>query len=261
MPRLAMSPDGTRLAYEVHGSGSPALVLVHGWCCHRGYWKDQVAPLAARAAVVTVDLAGHGESGTTRRDWSLAAFGADVASVVDELGLEKVVLVGHSMGADVILHAARRLEPRVLGLIWVDEYSQLFRLRSESQVRERVAPFRADFVRATRTFVRGLFPPSAEPSLVERVATGMASAPPSIALAALEATWNHARDVPSLLAELGLPVIAINAQSSGTDVEDMRRHGVDVVVMPEVGHFPMLERPDEFNACLSNIHERLSRGA
>jgi pimeloyl-ACP methyl ester carboxylesterase len=67
--------------------------------------------------VVTVDLAGHGESDSGRQDWSIAAFGSDVATVVDQLALEDVVPVGHSMGGDVILEAAGRLPGRVSGLI------------------------------------------------------------------------------------------------------------------------------------------------
>src|SRR5512141_3449247 len=101
MTGFATAADGTRIAYEVHGAGWPALVFVHGWAWHPGYWDGQLKVFCAGALVVAVDLAGHGESGATRKDWSIAAFGADVGAVVDELGLESVVLIGHSMGGDV----------------------------------------------------------------------------------------------------------------------------------------------------------------
>ena len=52
------------IAYEVHGQGSPAVVLVHGWSCDRGYWKEQIEYLAPQYRLVLIDLAGHGESGT-----------------------------------------------------------------------------------------------------------------------------------------------------------------------------------------------------
>ena len=108
-PQTVMSTDGICLAYEIHGSGVPAIVLVHGWSCDRSYWDGQVAPLSAKFQVVAVDLAGHGESGSGRAAWTIEAFGADVADVVDELALESVILVGHSMAGDVIVEAARRL--------------------------------------------------------------------------------------------------------------------------------------------------------
>ena len=250
MPVFATSRDGTPIAYESHGAGSPALVFVHGWSCNRRYWDAQLTPFAANARVVALDLAGHGESGATRKTWSIAAFGADVAAVVDDLQLDDVLLVGHSMGADVVLEAARHLRSRVRGLVWVDQYRQLDGFRSEAQVRERLAPFRADFADATKAFVRGMFLASADRALVERVATQIASAPREIALGALEATWNYGRKVPAMLAELELPVVSINSQDSATDIESMRRCGVRVIVMPGVGHFPMLENPRDFNACL-----------
>ena len=259
MDGFATSPDGTRIAYEAHGSGSPALVFVHGWSCNRRYWDGQLVPLSATACVVALDLAGHGESGVTRKTWSIAAFGADVAAVVDALVLERVILVGHSMGADVILEASRFVRNRICGLVWVDEYRQLSHFRSEERVRERVAPFRDDFAHSVRVFVRGMFPASADPSLVERVSTNMASAQREIALGALEATWNYGRNVPAVLSELQLPIVSINPQDSATDIESMRRHGVDVVLMPGVGHFPMMEKPQEFNALLEEIANGFAR--
>ena len=266
MLAFTTSSDGTRIAYEAHGASPPALVFVHGWSCDRGYWDAQLIPLSASALVVAVDLAGHGESGLKRQDWSMAAFGADVAAVVDDLALENVIFIGHSMGGDVILEASRQLKARVCGLVWVDTYSQLSQFMSEVEVQERMAPFRADFANTAKAFVRGMFPASADSSLVERVSADMSSAPKQVALGALEAAWNNGRNVPRMLSQLKLPLVAINGQSSSTDVESMRRHGVDVVLMPGVGHFPMLERPIEFNTCLVRVVEgftwrgRLRRG-
>lgn len=250
MPTCAASFDGTHIVYEALGSRLPALVFVHGWCCNRCYWTAQLAARSHDALVVTVDLAGHGESGTTRNDWSITAFGTDVSSVVDELALDEVILVGHSMGADVVLEAVRGLIGRVRGIVWVDQFGQLDRFADEQQVQDRMAPFRADFASATNAFIRRMFPSAADPSLVDRVAKSICSAPQRVALPTLEATWNHGRVVPALLDELQLPVIAINSQDVQTDVASLRRHGVDAVVMSDVGHFPMLERPQQFNACL-----------
>ena len=73
----------------------------------------------------------------------------------------------------------------------------------------------------------------------------------------VEATWNHGRSVPGLLVELNLPVVAINAEHPPTDLGSMNRNGVEVLLMPGVGHFPMLERPIEFNVCLAQAVEVL----
>jgi pimeloyl-ACP methyl ester carboxylesterase len=87
MPVVASVFDGTEIAYEVYGSGSRAIVLVHGWSCDRSYWVCQLSALSENGQVVAVDLAGHGESSGTRRDWTIAAFGSDVCSVVARLAI------------------------------------------------------------------------------------------------------------------------------------------------------------------------------
>ncbi|MEO7246775.1 MAG: alpha/beta fold hydrolase, partial [Rubrivivax sp.] len=97
-PRIVdSSAGGVHVQYRVHGHGEPLVVLIHGWSCDSNYWQAQVADLKTRYTVATVDLAGHGASGANRDDWSMAAFGADVAAVVDALpDHPRVVLVGHS---------------------------------------------------------------------------------------------------------------------------------------------------------------------
>ena len=255
MQYFARSFDGAHIAYEVLGASGTSLVLVHGWCCDRTYWDGQFAPLANRWRVVRLDLAGHGQSGSGRTDWSMAAFGADVSAVVSATGLTDAILVGHSMGADVVLEAARLMKGRVRGLVWVDQYTQLSTFMSEARVQERIAPFRANFIETTRAFIQRTFSPASGSRLIESVAAHLSSAPESIALAALEATWNHGRSVPTLLAELDLPVVAINAEHPSNDSLSMKRHGVEVLLMPDVGHFPMLEKPTDFNACLARAVE------
>ena len=192
-PLTVQSADGVRIAYEVHGQGSPALILVHGWSCDRGYWKDQIDELSPQFQLVLIDLAGHGDSGAGRKNYTIDAFGADVTAVVEKLDLKRVVLVGHSMGGDVIVAAAQRLRGRVAGLVWVDDYKSLESPSTDEQVQALAAKFRKDFRRTTDSFVRGLFGSTADPKLVDRVARDMASAPPAVALSALENSFRYAR--------------------------------------------------------------------
>ena len=99
--------------------------------------QAQVDYLAERNVVVAVDLGGHGESGLGRADWNLAAFGDDVLAVVEEVGAQKVALVGHWMGGDAIVHAARQLGDRVAGLVWIDAFRSLGNDRSRHRNRSK----------------------------------------------------------------------------------------------------------------------------
>jgi pimeloyl-ACP methyl ester carboxylesterase len=253
------SDDGIRITYEVRGAGKTALVFVHGWSCDRSYWRGQLEPFSRQFKVVTVDLAGHGESGLGRKHWSMAAFGADVAAVVRKLDLQQAVLIGHSMGSDVVVEAARRLPKRIVGLVWLDQYKQLDKFYTTEEIQAFEAKFQADFVSTTRSFVRGMFAPASDRALVERVAMDMSSAPPEVAIPALVSTISNGRQIPGALQELKLPVIAINPDKPPTDVESLQRHGVKVMVMPGVGHFVMMEDAERFNGLLRTAIDELTR--
>jgi pimeloyl-ACP methyl ester carboxylesterase len=255
----AVSADGVPLRYAVYGSGQPAIVFVHGWSCDRRYWLGQVGHFAARFTVVTVDLAGHGESATGRQSWTMPAFGEDVAAVVIGLDLPQLVLVGHSMGGDVIVEAACRLRPRIRGLVWVDVYRRLDESGSDTGSAEEnatfMAPFRADFPAATRAFVRRIAGADIEPDLVEWIAEDMAAAPPHIALDAMRHAISNEPAAIAGLRHAALRAAAINPENPSTDVESLARHGIATTVLPAVGHFLMLQDPAGFNRLLDDVIE------
>jgi pimeloyl-ACP methyl ester carboxylesterase len=255
MRDVAVSRDGIPVAFEVHGSGTPTLVFVHGWSCDRSYWRGQLNSFAQRYQVVAIDLAGHGQSGTGRASWTMAAFGEDVAAVIEHLDVRETVLIGHSMGGDVIVETALRLRTQVTGLVWVDTYGSLDEPRTREEIQAFLVPFREDFVPSTRELVRGMFLPDTDPGLVEWVVTDMASAPPEIAVDALERAISNDGPIVAGLRELTASVVAINPGYRPTDIEDLRRHGVEAIVMPGVGHFLMLEDPDGFNRLLREVIE------
>ena len=253
------SPDSVRIAYEVHGDGTPALIFVHGWSCDRSYWKNQVESFSKNFKVVAVDLAGHGESGLGRKSWTIEAFGADVAAVVKKLGLKRVILIGHSMGGDVIAEAARQLPGVVTGLIMIDTYKKLGPGRTPEQVKAFVDKLRADFKDSTSALVKSMFVAGSDSSLVNWVAADMSSAPPSVALDALDHSFSYSRQMPHTLEEIKLPVIALNSDNSPTDVESMKHYGVQVMIMEGVGHFMMMEDPDRFNRLLKTAIDKLTQ--
>ena len=254
------APDGVRIVYETwrrDSADEPALVFVHGWSCDRTYWTAQLVPFAKDFDVVAVDLAGHGESGRGREAWTIEAFGHDVAATVRALPHARVILIGHSMGGDVIVAAARQLPGRISGLVWVDTYSKLGTPHNPERVQAFVAKLRANFVEETRGLVRGMFPAQADRALVERVALDMSSAPPEIAVAAVESALRYNDEIPQALRELQLPVVAINPDYRANDIASLKQHGVETVVMPGVGHFLMMEDPDRFNAFLRRVIDHL----
>ncbi len=254
---FASSADGIPLCYEVRGTGGPALVFVHGWSCDRRYWDRQLDHFARKYRVVTLDLAGHGESGLGRIAWTMPAFGRDVVAVVEKLGLERAVLIGHSMGGDVIVEAARLMPDRIVGLVWVDTYRTLGRIRDREEVEKFMAPFRADFLAAARKFVGEMFTPSSDQALVDWIVADMSAAPPEIALLTLEKAVTFEPEILTSLRNLKAPIVAINPDYRPTDADALKRYGVKVVLVSRVGHFPMMEDPETFNRLLEEVIEEI----
>jgi pimeloyl-ACP methyl ester carboxylesterase len=259
MKDIARSADGVPVHFDVEGLGAPALVFVHGWSCDRTYWSRQVDHFAEGHKVVAIDLAGHGESGTGREAWTVPAFGGDVAAVIQKLELRDSVLIGHSLGGDVIVDVALAQPDRVAGLVWVDTYTTLGRPRTPEEIEEFVQPFRQEFVPTAQAFVRRMFVPGSDPALVERVVADMSGAPPEIAVGVMEHAVANDDAILAALPELKGPIVAINPNYRRTDIEALERHGVKAVVMPGVGHFLMLEDPDTFNRLLGEAIEDFRR--
>jgi pimeloyl-ACP methyl ester carboxylesterase len=248
-----LSADQTEISYTLYGDGKTALVFVHCWCCDQGYWREQVDTFSQDYKVVTIDLAGHGKSGTSRDDYTLQAFGLDVASVVKHLELNRVILIGHSLGGGVILAAAHQLKEQTLALIGVDTYQGFLYELSDSVIRQFIQPFKQDFYNTTVGFVHGMFPPGADSILVMEIAEDLAQGPAEVAISAM--INNICTDPVDLLEGLDIPIYSINSRMFPVDVEANRELYPDFEVrfMEGVGHFVQLEDPLNFNRALDKI--------
>jgi len=104
-----------------------------------------------------------------------------------------------------------------------------------------------------------MFVPSSDPALVEKVALAMSSAPPSVAVPSLESAFGYSREMPRTLEKLKLRVIAINPDNAPTDEASLNHYGVQVILMPGVGHFLMMEDPQRFNGLLNSAISKLNQ--
>ena len=261
--RVAVSADGTPIAYEVRGSGEPTLVFVHGWSCDARYWREQLPEFAQSHRVVALDLAGHGHSGLGRAEYTMASFGEDVRAVAEAVGAAKVILIGHSMGGSVIAEAARLLPGRVVGLIGVDTLENVEYPLTAEAVAQMTAPLAADFPNGVRGFVGEMLRPETDPALREWILADMASAPPAVALSAMRAMMGQfvSGEAAKIFEEIRVPVVSVNGDLWPIAYEANRRHmaSYDAIVLTGADHFLMLARPAEFNPALAEAIARIQK--
>jgi pimeloyl-ACP methyl ester carboxylesterase len=98
-----LSAKSGRLYYEIKSGTEPALVFVHGLCGSHQDWKPQIDRLSVDMKVVTLDLPGHGASDASLTDYTMEAYAGSVQDVIRACGVSDVILIGHSMGALIIL--------------------------------------------------------------------------------------------------------------------------------------------------------------
>ena len=254
---VTAAQDGVQIHYETGGSGSPALVFIHGWNCDRSYWSAQLPLFASTHQVVAIDLAGHGDSGVNRVEWSMANFGADVAAVADRLQLEDIILVGHSMGGPVALEAAKLLKGRTKMIIGADTLSDVSQRYADEQLAGMLAAMEADFPGTVDGMVRSsFFLPTSDPALIDQIARDMGAAPPTAGIGALEglARWFN-EDVEQALADVDAPIRLINSDYRPTNIGagQALTTSFEAVLMSGVGHFVMQEDPAQFNAIMAEL--------
>ena len=247
-----VSSDGTAIHFETTGRGTPALVFVHGWLGNVRWWDAQRDHFAASHQVVTIDLAGHGRSGASRTDWSIARYADDIRAVLDHLGAAQVVLVGHSMsGPNVLAAAAGRAD--VLGVVLVDTMKNLDRVMPAEQVQQMIELYRTDYRRAVEHVLpRYLYSPLTPGPVRERIQREFLAAPAGLPVLAIEPLYKG--DLPAIAAQVKVPVRAINSDVEPLDPSINRKHfhDYDAVAIAGVGHYPMLEKPAEFNRALQD---------
>ena len=93
---------GNRLAYQDEGQGD-AILLLHGMAGSSQTWRSVIRPLSRKYRVIAPDLLGHGSSAKPRSDYSLGAFAVLLRDLLDELGVARTTVVGHSLGGGVAM--------------------------------------------------------------------------------------------------------------------------------------------------------------
>src|SRR5262245_30894103 len=185
----AASVDGLSINSASTGSG-PTIVFVHGWTCDLSSWDRQVPVFSKKYHVVTLDLPGHGKSQLPKDGkFSMDLFARAVEAVRVENKADKIVLVGHSMGAPVIRQYAHLYPAHVAGLVAVDGPLDMrgFPPSNFSAPPNFAGP---EGLKTREGMIRGMFVPTTSPSIQDHVMKMMMGAPEATATGAMAAMFD-----------------------------------------------------------------------
>lgn len=284
------SADGSPIFYRVsepaEAEAIATLVLSDGVGCDGYVWKYLRAELAPRYRIIHWHYRGHGRTPMPRDPSriAIADFADDLAAVLDDAGVERAVLAGHSMGVQVSLETYRRHRDRVAGLVLVcGAPATPLRTFRGTAAMEAVLPKLRQAVdrvpRLARGVTRAVLPTRAifrlaaaleinaelirEPDFMPYL-RGMSRIDPRYFLAVLSEAGKHS--AIDLLPEIAVPTLVVAGERDGFTPavlsEQMAQTipGAELLVIEGGSHTAPLERPQRVNATVSDFLARRVAG-
>jgi pimeloyl-ACP methyl ester carboxylesterase len=243
-----------RLYYERYGNGEP-VVFSHGMLDDCSVWKAQTGTFAQQHTVILYDHRGHGRSDKPRGDYSVQTLAGDLNSLILELNLDKVTLVGHSLGGMTALMFTLGHPDRVSRLVLVStSASTLVRLPLAGATTSGLGSLVACGMFARRTLGRKLR--GSRGRATDIVPGSDAKVPKHVAHSCMRGLITS-YDVRDRLSQIQAPTLVI---AGGRDKDISLRmsrslhseiEGSRLEVIPNCGHAPMIEKPVEFSNVLS----------
>jgi pimeloyl-ACP methyl ester carboxylesterase len=252
--------DGRAVGYDDVGTGV-AVLFLHGFPHDRSLWSPQLGALAVPARTIAMDLRGFGES-TAGGTGDVDGYADDAAALLDQLGIDRAVITGLSMGGYAALAFWRRHRARVRALVLCDtratadsDTGRDARLEMQELVRERGSTAVANQM---ITGMVGRTTREKNPELVDELHRMMSLAPVQGIVDALDALRLRPDSTPTL-ATIDVPtLIVVGDEDVLTPVKDSRAMhlaipGSRLEVIAGAGHVSNVERPATFNHVLSEF--------
>ena len=261
--RTVKSFDGVSINFDNEGKGEPAIILVHGWSNTRRIWDAQVAHFSKKYRVIPVDLPGFGKSGNNRNEWTIVSYGEDLSTIIQQLNLKKVVLVGFSLGASVVIEAANKAPDHVIGVVLVDNLKEV-EMQILPPMEHYIDSMMMDLINnpTKEKLVGGGFFKKNLDSASHRVVSMLENASHIGWRESLDdyIKWQNEHCTNSIKT-VKAPIIAINSDLEPTNVKAFRKYAptFKANIVEGVGHLIMWDNVKEFNQLLEeSIQEFIS---
>lgn len=246
---------------------SKTIIFLHGFPFNKNMWRQQLVAAGDDVTAIALDIRGHGNSTSGHGFFSIDVFAKDLVLFVEQLGLQKVVLCGISMGGYIALRAYELFPERISGMILCDTHS----LADDNAAKQK----RFDSIQAVLTHGRRPF----AIGFIEKVFAGpsLEKEPEAVLLIKSSIRRNSlssicstllalaARtDTTAVLKQINCPSLLIRGREDRiTAHEDMQVlakgiKGSTFVEMEDCGHLPNLEAPQAFNKLLVDFMEKVS---
>jgi pimeloyl-ACP methyl ester carboxylesterase len=253
--------DDTRIFYESTGEGAP-IVLIHGAGQDTTSWRYNIPHFAKTHRVVAIDLPGHGKSEVVSPPINSTFDYARYAwAVIEELGLGKPVIMGHSMGSGICLAIALEHGDALGGVVGVDGADKVMGVFAAEIHQAYVeSPLDLQLEMSMESF-RSLCSKDTPDERIEEIAQDLLRIYPPVTAADTQAF--NTFDISDRSHTISSPVLFISGSDDFLVTPEMVHETAErvknsrVVILEGVGHFPHTEAPDRFNPAVGEFLETL----
>ena len=244
--------------YDILGKGDTALIFIHGWNLDHTYWDYSVDKLKERYTIISLDLAGHGNSGKDRTTWTAESFGRDISQIISKQKLKNVVLVAHSLGGEIALEVRNQIPEKIIAIIGVDNFKDVgFKITPELRIslKQYLTKFKRNYEEMADSVARENIR-SDNRDLINRIVKDYKTADPKIALAIYKNMIPKYASDKDQLQKLNFKLRIIASDYAPFNEDALRRYtpfGYEIIWINNAGHFPMVEQPEQFLAALKKF--------
>jgi pimeloyl-ACP methyl ester carboxylesterase len=236
------------------GSGGVPVLFIHSFGGDTAHWTAQLEHLRPARRAVAMDLRGHGQSAPPADDaWKVGDFANDIDAVVNDLGAERVVLVGHSIGAAAALEYAGHHADKVAGLVLVGPPGKI----PPEQAGPIVQAIEANYDTVMNVYWDKLLT-NAQPKVNEQVRTGVGHLSKPVSLSIIRGAFEY-DPLPALGAYAGPKLVVVSAEEEQNPAALYNlTPNLPHKVIPGTSHWVHMDKPEEFNRILDEFLAQIS---
>ena len=258
--QITIRDKQVEINYFQRGKGDTTLLFLHGWCIDGTYWEKQVDYFSNHYNVYAIDLPGFGKSKAERTNWTIEEYANDVTAFIDAKKLKNVVIIGHSMAGEIMLQTALSNNPQIVGIVGIDNFKLIDVAFSPEQMKQMTDFFpllQNDFINSAPVYADlMLFHPTTSKEVKDRVKADFANSDSVIGYKTIMTLMQYAYTDAQRLEQLDYKLYLINSDGSPTNEVGLITHcksGFQVETIASTGHYPMIEKPNEFNLILEKV--------
>jgi pimeloyl-ACP methyl ester carboxylesterase len=247
--------NGIQIAYNRTGSGKP-LVLVHGYPLDHTTWNEVVPLLKNDFDLILPDLRGFGQSEVIESQYKIVDMAADIAGLLDHLGIEQTAIAGHSMGGYIALAFARAYPARTVGLGLVSSQAPADPPERKQGRYDAAAEIAKTGVKPVADSMSAKLSPDGR---VQAFVRDLIAAQRTVGLTGALKAMAERDDSTSALSGFQFPVALVHGDADEL-IPIQRAREIKAAIpnaafieLPGVGHMPMMEDPQATASTLKKL--------